>query len=97
MKKLLINTYVFVSILFIGILIGHFHGDSTDENHMIVPEMAVEVEDLAAFQASGSDARADLESKQEQMSEQESFNVFSSAGRSIADTVTVVTAFFFHE
>lgn len=96
MKTFLLKTCLILSIFFIGVLIGSFHNRGWQGPYSY-GQAAAGQEELPVFSLFSKDeAEIDLHMKQERLQEEESVNVFSKVGESLADAVTFAAASLFN-
>ncbi|OCA92498.1 hypothetical protein [Pseudobacillus wudalianchiensis] len=88
MKTFLLKTFFVISVFFIGMLIGSLHSRSWQESTPYTREISDKKEEADFSLFPKDEAEVDLHIKKERLEKEETVNVFSKAGQSLADAVT---------
>ncbi|KAB7708716.1 hypothetical protein F9802_00760 [Bacillus aerolatus] len=97
MKIFLLKICLVVSIFFLGVLIGSFQSRDWPESSPYWRTASVKKEEAPAFSFFQQDAaEIDLRVKKEKLEEEESVNLFSKVGQSLAEAVTFAAASLFN-
>lgn len=97
MKTFLLKISLVVSIFFIGVLIGSLHNNRYHEPSPYERAIAVKKEEAPAFSFfQKSEAEIDLNRRKEKMEKENSVNIFSKAGQSLAEAVSFAAASLFN-
>ncbi|WP_100331629.1 hypothetical protein [Bacillus xiapuensis] len=99
MKRFLFQTYAVASVLFLGMLIGMFQHHWMDESPGYRTDSAIlsEQRKPPSFTwLENGEAEKDLTEKRERMEKEQSPNIYSAGGQSLAEAVTEMTAALFN-